>query len=515
MKQPAAKCSFIGSAAYMSPEQCYEGAETDGRSDIYSIGCMMYETLSGQVPFLASDQMVMKLQVEMEPTPIPVLRKDLKEFPKRLLAIVDKCLLKDPTKRYQYVRDLQSDIERDADPTERDRKTIIPDAIQKAQSRVKESKEPPLRMVTGVLLGLLMAAGICVVGAYIFSQTSKLADAGIWQLKMDAAANAQKEGKYQEASQALSEALTEAQKFKPADLRLAKTLNRIAEYQISCGRYKSALEMLKEAAELEEKLSSKEPECNALTYQLMSEAELALANLKDAETHALKAVEQAKLITGERTAAVVASNLQLFYVRLAQNDLKAAQSAIDDMKAAISTTNVKLTMLVISSQKQAEALLLQAQGKLGDAETALQSVLGDRQESVGLLSLPTVETMTNIGRLYLLQGKKDKAINIFQTVYEAKEKLLGDSNPCLAELSYKLAEINYSIKNKAEAEKYYRQALELAEKSWKKGDEKTLPYIDALAKFLRAQNSISAAQVYEQEAQEIRHPELAPKLGKN
>ena len=45
----------VGTAAYMSPEQVQGGSEIDGRSDVYSLGCMIFEMLSGEVPYKARD----------------------------------------------------------------------------------------------------------------------------------------------------------------------------------------------------------------------------------------------------------------------------------------------------------------------------------------------------------------------------------------------------------------------------------------------------------------------------
>ena len=99
----------FGSPPYMSPEQVH-GTKTDQRSDIYSLGCLMFETLTGAPPFVAESAIstLMKHTVEAAPT----LREGSlgKKFPVAVEAMVAKCLEKDPLKRYQSAAELKLDL---------------------------------------------------------------------------------------------------------------------------------------------------------------------------------------------------------------------------------------------------------------------------------------------------------------------------------------------------------------------------------------------------------------------
>lgn len=512
LKTPSSRARFLGTAAYMSPEQCYEGAEVDGRSDIYSVGCMIYECLSGQVPFLANDDVAMNMHLEMEPTPITTIRKDL-FIPRKLLAIMNKCMVKDFTRRYQFVKDLQADLETDRDPSERDQETALPEGLQRAEQRVKDTKEFPFKLV-GIILGSIIGLVIVwYVGSYVATMTSRLADNATWQSKLDAGKSGLKDGHFEEAGQALKGALTEARKFPPPDMRLALTETELGAFDILSGRYNSALEELRDAFQIEQQSRNNEAEAAARTLELLSAAELKAGKMREAEDHAATSVKISEGLSGQKTLRLYNSYLQQFKVLIASKKLDAAKVALDKLKAAIGSADIMLSMEVISGKKQAEALLAQAQGKYDDAEKGLQDVLGDRQEKVGLGALPTVETMCLLGDLYAAQGKYQKATAVLQQAFNAKQKLLGDTSPVLAEMCAQLGGIAEASKNKAETEKQYRQALELAESSWGKGKVETLPYLDALAKLLRANKEISKAEVYEVEALEIRHPERKSKLG--
>lgn len=98
----------VGSPSYMSPEQV-QGKPVDARSDIYSLGCVMFEALSGRLPFKA-DSAVQLAMHHVYSQPIS-LRKLVKNCPVNLDRIVAHCLAKRPEDRYQNMFDLRSDLQ--------------------------------------------------------------------------------------------------------------------------------------------------------------------------------------------------------------------------------------------------------------------------------------------------------------------------------------------------------------------------------------------------------------------
>ncbi len=99
-----------GSPIYMSPEQCM-GATVDERSDIYSLGIVMYESLTGKVPFLGRNYAdTMTKQISDNPAPFSQIRPDLK-IPYSLEKVVMSALEKQPENRYQSLGLMRKDIE--------------------------------------------------------------------------------------------------------------------------------------------------------------------------------------------------------------------------------------------------------------------------------------------------------------------------------------------------------------------------------------------------------------------
>ncbi len=89
---------ICGSPAYMSPEQC-RGSDVDGRSDIYSIGIVLFEALTGKRPFSAKDLVsLMYLHVNDEPPKLSEVEPDL-QFPPVLEEMISSTLAKDPASR--------------------------------------------------------------------------------------------------------------------------------------------------------------------------------------------------------------------------------------------------------------------------------------------------------------------------------------------------------------------------------------------------------------------------------
>ena len=98
----------FGTAEYMSPEQAC-GEPIDGRSDIYSLGCLAYEIITGEPPFVGPPDEVLRSHVDDPPAP-PSSRLDRPAIPSAIDALVLRCLAKEPAQRYQAGCDLRRDL---------------------------------------------------------------------------------------------------------------------------------------------------------------------------------------------------------------------------------------------------------------------------------------------------------------------------------------------------------------------------------------------------------------------
>ncbi|HEX6934207.1 MAG TPA: Stk1 family PASTA domain-containing Ser/Thr kinase [Streptosporangiaceae bacterium] len=99
----------IGTAQYLSPEQA-RGERVDSRSDLYSVGCLLYELLTGRPPFMGDSPVAIAYQHVRE-APVPPSRVD-PDLPAWADPIVLRAMEKDPNDRYQAAAEMRGDIQR-------------------------------------------------------------------------------------------------------------------------------------------------------------------------------------------------------------------------------------------------------------------------------------------------------------------------------------------------------------------------------------------------------------------
>ncbi len=163
----AQTAAILGTASYLSPEQA-QGQPVDGRSDIYSLGCVLYEMVTGRPPFLGDSPVaVASKQVLEQPTPPSRLNSDVTAD---LDAVILRALAKNPANRYQSAEEMRADLERakrglpvDATPLLPAGATQVLDRPPAHATEVLPPTEPERRtnwvpiVVTLVLIALLGA----------------------------------------------------------------------------------------------------------------------------------------------------------------------------------------------------------------------------------------------------------------------------------------------------------------------------------------------------------------------
>jgi eukaryotic-like serine/threonine-protein kinase len=183
--------SIIGTAQYLSPEQA-RGARVDATSDLYSLGIVLYELLTGTVPFSGETPVEIAMKhLSAIPDPPSDRRQDV---PHALDMVVLRALAKDPRDRYQSAEEMDADLERVARGSSVSRETeeaattvlsgaelaaAAPTTIQRAPTAVTQLRpagyydyeEPARRRAFWPwLLALLLVAAAAVAAVYVYNQ---------------------------------------------------------------------------------------------------------------------------------------------------------------------------------------------------------------------------------------------------------------------------------------------------------------------------------------------------------
>jgi serine/threonine-protein kinase len=146
--------SVLGTPQYMSPEQV-EGQQVDGRSDLFSLGVILYQLLTGEKPFVSETltSLLMKI-VQEDPVPIDIKKTDI---PQSLKSIVEKLLNKKPETRFQTGKELANSLRQ------------VVHEIDEKQQHINESKILPLRIKWTAAMAMVVSLAM-ILGSYLVYQ---------------------------------------------------------------------------------------------------------------------------------------------------------------------------------------------------------------------------------------------------------------------------------------------------------------------------------------------------------
>jgi beta-lactam-binding protein with PASTA domain/predicted Ser/Thr protein kinase len=172
--------SVIGTPAYFSPEQA-QGQPVDARSDIYSLGCVLYELIAHRQPFTGDTPVAVAYKQVNEVPPAPSAFNP--DVPPALDAVVMKCMAKNPANRYQTAAELIRDLERVRNGLDVEATPLLPMASSAAATQViarqpTQVMPPPepegssRKLWLGALIALLVLA-VLAGGGYLLAQALK------------------------------------------------------------------------------------------------------------------------------------------------------------------------------------------------------------------------------------------------------------------------------------------------------------------------------------------------------
>ena len=147
--------TVLGTPQYMSPEQAM-GEKVDGRSDLFSAGVVLYQLLAGQAPFEATSIVTLAHRIaKVDPTPIEKQRRDT---PPALRRVIERCLKKQPEKRFQNGRELATALAK-----------FIREINEEADSQGRP-RIVPLRVKWTIMMALVVAVTMALTATIVIQR---------------------------------------------------------------------------------------------------------------------------------------------------------------------------------------------------------------------------------------------------------------------------------------------------------------------------------------------------------
>ncbi len=490
---------FIGTPAYMSPEQAeMSGLDIDTRSDIYSLGVLLYELLAGSTPFDAKELMASGIDAmrktirEKEPqrpstklsqtlvaanvsslkSPAPgkpTTEEEVRADSRRLLRvketihqlkgdldwIVMKCLEKDRQRRYDTANGLAADLKRHLD-----NEPVVarpPSAAYKFQKAFRRNK---LVFVAGTAVSAALLLGIVL---------------SAWQAVRAKRAEAQ-------ALVEKANALTEKANAQAALHFIQDDVLSQANPGFQPDRELTVRTLLDRVGDRLDRAAGRPPLVEASIRQTLGSVYTELGDYTKAVQHYEAALRLQRQHLGENNLETLRSLHGLSMAHWWGGDMaKAEPLTRQGLEVSRRVLGDKDSLTLQFMQARAFTLLYLAEVPWPEVEGLFVEALAKHREVLGRDDPATLRLIYGIGLGYIVNQQDGKGVPLAEEALDHARRVLDEKSPYIADLSALLASLCSNLSQLEKGEAMARRAVELRRQTLGEGNPKTTTSITTLA----------------------------------
>ena len=492
--------AMVGTPSYMSPEQADSNERSiDTRTDVYSLGVILYELLVGALPFgpqelheAGMEAMLQKIREEEPARPSTKIRslgdgskdsatkrrEEPQSLARRLRGDLDwitlKALEKDRARRYGSPSELGADIRRHLE--DQPVQAGPPGASYRASKFIRRHRFGVGVAVTAVVLLIGFAVTMSVQARRIAKERDRA--------NREAA-----------TSRRVSEFMTNM--FKVSDPSEAR------------GNSITVREILDKASKQIDVGLKQDPELQANLMEIMGVVYTRLGLFKIARPLLERSVDLRRRILGENDAATLHSQNHLAWLLYQQGKFAEAEklyrATLNTQRRMLGTDNPDTLMSM-----DGLASTLDDDGQHSEAETLERQTLEIRRRVLGPENLQTLDAMSNLAAILSNEGKREEADKLFGETIDVGGRVLGPGAPTILWAMNNLAWDLHLQRRDGEAEKLYRETIERERVVFGAEHPTTLTSMENLSETLRAEHRYAEAEKLQREALEIQRRVLGP-----
>jgi len=508
---------FIGTPEYMSPDQAeISGLDVDTRTDIYSLGVLLYELLTGTTPFdgatlrKASYGEIQRIIREVEPekpstrvatlaakgTDIGVLRQAEPATLSKLIRgdldwIVMKAMEKDRTRRYETANELANDVQRHLNY-----EPVLagpPSVTYKFSKFVRRNRAA---VIAGTLVGVALVVGLSLATVgFVQATRAKVA----LQDERDVAEAAHREAEAARVSEREQRRIAEAsaetarkEAAESADVSaFLQEMLASVDPSRALGREVTVRYVLDEAArKIDEGALAEQPEAEADVRMTLGKTYEALGLYAAAEVHLRAAVAIRTRVLGNEHPHTLRSNRALaggLRLRGSFAEAEALLRRTAETQHRVLGEEDPDTLTTMNEL----AMALWGPGRFAEAEPIHRRTLKIQRRVLGDEHIETLKSMGHLGVACRALGKTAEAETLLRQALEKSRRVLGEEHPVVAAAMNNLGLLLEDQRNYVEAETLYRQTWKLDRRILGPDHPRTQIPMNNLLRVLRIQRKVA------------------------